>query len=171
MKNIKEYNLDELKQELISLGEKGYRAEQIFNWLYVKKIKSFDDMTNLSLELRENIHNHRKFTDSPHWQISEECLEQLENAFYFIEPDNLVHKYYHLFGYGSINLLNPIPYEKENRNSYKEEETIKETELCLGCCKMLHMRNRKRQCVREEFVCTGAFLFVRKEEQDNMVLA
>ena len=28
MKNIKEYNLDELKQELISLGEKGYRADQ-----------------------------------------------------------------------------------------------------------------------------------------------
>ena len=27
MKNIKEYNLDELKQELISVGEKGYRAE------------------------------------------------------------------------------------------------------------------------------------------------
>lgn len=55
MKNIKEYNLDELKQELISVGEKGYRAEQIFNWLYVEKVKSFDDMTNLSLELREKL--------------------------------------------------------------------------------------------------------------------
>ena len=57
MKNIKEYNLDELKQELISVGEKGYRAEQIFNWLYVEKVKSFDDMTNLSLELREKLKN------------------------------------------------------------------------------------------------------------------
>ena len=55
MKNIKEYNLDELKQELISVGEKGYRAEQIFNWLYVEKVKSFYDMTNLSLELREKL--------------------------------------------------------------------------------------------------------------------
>ncbi len=55
MKNIKEYNLDELKQELISLGEKGYRAEQIFNWIYVEKVKSFDDMTNISLELREKL--------------------------------------------------------------------------------------------------------------------
>ena len=55
MKNIKEYNLDELKQELISVGEKGYRAEQIFNWLYVEKVRSFDDMTNLSLELREKL--------------------------------------------------------------------------------------------------------------------
>ena len=55
MKNIKEYNKEELKQELISVGEKGYRAEQIFNWLYVEKVKSFDDMTNLSLELREKL--------------------------------------------------------------------------------------------------------------------
>ncbi len=55
MKNIKEYNLDELRQDLISLEEKGYRAEQIFNWIYVEKVKSFDDMTNLSLELRKKL--------------------------------------------------------------------------------------------------------------------
>ena len=55
MKNIKEYNLDDLKEELILIGEKPYRAEQIFNWLYKEKVKSFDDMTNLSLELREKL--------------------------------------------------------------------------------------------------------------------
>ncbi len=55
MKNIKEYNLDELKQELISLGEKPYRTEQIFNWLYIEKVKEFDEMANLSLELREKL--------------------------------------------------------------------------------------------------------------------
>ncbi len=55
MKNIKNYNLDELKQELISLGEKPYRAEQIFKWLYIDKVIEFDEMTNLSLELREKL--------------------------------------------------------------------------------------------------------------------
>ena len=55
MKNIKDYNLPELKNELESLGEKGYRAEQIFKWLYVDKVKSFDEMTNLSIELREKL--------------------------------------------------------------------------------------------------------------------
>lgn len=55
MKNIKNYNLDELKQELISLGEKAYRAEQIFNWIYLEKVKEFDEMTNISLELREKL--------------------------------------------------------------------------------------------------------------------
>ena len=55
MKNIKDYNLEELKEELKSIGEKPFRAEQIFKWLYQDKVKSFDDMTNLSLELREKL--------------------------------------------------------------------------------------------------------------------
>ena len=55
MKNIKDYNIEELKEEFIKLGEKAYRAEQVFKWLYVDKVSSFDDMTNLSKELREKL--------------------------------------------------------------------------------------------------------------------
>ena len=55
MKNIKDYNLDELQNELVNMGEKKFRAEQIFKWLYVEKVKSFDDMTNLSLGLRSKL--------------------------------------------------------------------------------------------------------------------
>ena len=55
MKNIKDYNLDELKEEMISIGEKPFRAEQIFKWIYVEKVDDFNDMTNLSLELREKL--------------------------------------------------------------------------------------------------------------------
>ena len=55
MKNIKDYNLEELKEELVAIGEKKYRAEQIFKWIYVDKVKEFDEMTNLSLELREKL--------------------------------------------------------------------------------------------------------------------
>ncbi len=55
MKNIKDYDLEALKEELVSIGEKSYRAEQIFKWIYVDKVKTFDEMTNLSLELREKL--------------------------------------------------------------------------------------------------------------------
>lgn len=55
MKNIKDYNLQDLEQEIIQIGEKKFRASQIFKWLYVEKVKSFDDMTDLSLELREKL--------------------------------------------------------------------------------------------------------------------
>lgn len=55
MKNIKDYNMDELKEELKNIGEKPFRAEQIFKWLYETRVSTFDEMTNLSLELREKL--------------------------------------------------------------------------------------------------------------------
>ena len=55
MKNIKNYNLPELKEEFVSIGEKPFRAEQVFKWIYEQNATSFDEMTNLSLELREKL--------------------------------------------------------------------------------------------------------------------
>ncbi len=55
MKNIKDYSLEELKQEFIRLGEKPFRAQQVFHWLYVENVTSFDEMTNLSFSLREKL--------------------------------------------------------------------------------------------------------------------
>lgn len=54
-KNIKDFNLDELKKEFENIAEKSYRALQVYEWIYKKKINSFDEMTNLSLDLREKL--------------------------------------------------------------------------------------------------------------------
>ena len=55
IKNIRDYDLEELKNELKELDEKPYRGEQIFSWLYKEKVCCFDDMTNLSLDLRQKL--------------------------------------------------------------------------------------------------------------------
>ena len=60
MKNIKDYNLDELKEEFVALGEKPFRAEQVFKWIYESNVTSFDEMTNLTLELREKLKENLK---------------------------------------------------------------------------------------------------------------
>ena len=54
-KDIKSYNLDELKQELANMGEKPFRAGQIYKWLHIEKVQSFDEMTNISKNLRETL--------------------------------------------------------------------------------------------------------------------
>jgi len=54
-KNIKDYCLEELKEEFKNINEKPYRAGQVYEWIYKKKINNFDEMTNLSLELREKL--------------------------------------------------------------------------------------------------------------------
>ncbi|MGN0691849.1 MAG: 23S rRNA (adenine(2503)-C(2))-methyltransferase RlmN [Oscillospiraceae bacterium] len=46
---------DELASEIEALGEKKFRAAQIFDWLHVKRAVSFDEMTNISLSLRTKL--------------------------------------------------------------------------------------------------------------------
>lgn len=46
---------EELADELEALGEKKFRAGQIFEWLHVKRAVSFDEMTNISLALRTKL--------------------------------------------------------------------------------------------------------------------
>lgn len=53
MKNLTHLTKDELLVELTALGEKPFRAKQIWNWIYARGVKSFDEMTNISKEMRE----------------------------------------------------------------------------------------------------------------------
>ena len=54
-KNIKDYNLEDLKNLFIEMDEKSFRAEQVFKWIYVENVNSFSEMTNLSKDLREKL--------------------------------------------------------------------------------------------------------------------
>ena len=55
MKDIKSLNLEQLTEELLSIGEKKFRAKQIYSWIHEKLVDSFDEMTNLSKNLREKL--------------------------------------------------------------------------------------------------------------------
>lgn len=53
--NIRARDLEQLKLELSELGEKAFRAKQVYEWLWKKNAHSFDEMTNLSNGLREQL--------------------------------------------------------------------------------------------------------------------
>lgn len=55
MKDIRSMTLEELTEELKSIGEKPFRAKQIFNWLHKKYVASIEDMTNISKDLRHKL--------------------------------------------------------------------------------------------------------------------
>lgn len=55
MNNIFEYSLHELETYLVENGYKKFAARQIFEWLYKKKVDSFDLMTNISKNLKEHL--------------------------------------------------------------------------------------------------------------------
>ncbi|MEG0277611.1 MAG: 23S rRNA (adenine(2503)-C(2))-methyltransferase RlmN, partial [Coprobacillus sp.] len=48
MKSIYGLDLKDLEEYFISIGEKKFRAKQLFDWLFVKRINDFDKITNIS---------------------------------------------------------------------------------------------------------------------------
>lgn len=78
MKSIYSIKREDLEEYFVSKGDKKFRATQVFEWLYRKKAKSFDEMTNLN----------------------KKTIEMLNSEFYFDtlklvkkQEDNLVKKY------------------------------------------------------------------------------
>jgi 23S rRNA (adenine2503-C2)-methyltransferase len=54
-KNIRHLSLSELEQYFATLNEKKFRANQVYEWIWLKQARSFEDMTNLSKELRTRL--------------------------------------------------------------------------------------------------------------------
>lgn len=52
-RDIRALSLDELKTVFIENGDQAFRAKQVYEWLWKKSARSFDEMTNLSKATRE----------------------------------------------------------------------------------------------------------------------
>ncbi|MCK5208885.1 MAG: 23S rRNA (adenine(2503)-C(2))-methyltransferase RlmN [Cyclobacteriaceae bacterium] len=57
IQDIRQLSLDQLISQISDFGEKPFRAKQIYEWLWKKSATDFDEMTNLSLSLRELLRN------------------------------------------------------------------------------------------------------------------
>lgn len=89
-KDICSYNYDELKEEMLAIGEKAFRSKQIYEWLHVKLADDFDEMTNLSKGLREKLKENyeiRKVKMIDH-QISK--VDPTEKFLFELEDGNMV---------------------------------------------------------------------------------
>lgn len=72
MKDIRTLSLDQLKDYFVTLGEKPFRAKQVYDWLWSKNLHSIDEMTNLSKTLRERI--------SEEYTINPVSVDQLQKS-------------------------------------------------------------------------------------------
>ena len=61
--DLKSMTLQEMQEYMESIGEKKFRAKQIYEWLHVKLVDHFDEMTNLSKAFREKLEQLCYITD------------------------------------------------------------------------------------------------------------
>ncbi len=54
-KNFYDLSLPEIESYLVGLGKQKFRAQQVFKWVYEKRVTDFDQMTNISQSFREEL--------------------------------------------------------------------------------------------------------------------
>ena len=101
-RDIKSMNLPELTEFVKELGEKPFRAKQLYQWMHVKLAPSLDDMTNLSKDFRERLKENAHYT-------SLETVEMFESGI------DGTRKY--LFGLGDGNIIESVLMRYKHGNS------------------------------------------------------
>ena len=100
--DIKTLNLEELTTFLVSIGEKPFRAKQLYEWLHQKLASSYDEMTNLSKALKEKLQKNAVLTSLT---VVEEKISKIDGT----------RKY--LFGLSDGNVIESVLMKYKHGNS------------------------------------------------------
>lgn len=97
--DIKSLDMEELSGIMEDMQEKPFRARQIYEWMHVKFARSFDEMTNLSKDLREKCQNRFSFTSLRTVKVLESKIDGTKKYLFALNDGNLIEsvwmKYHH----------------------------------------------------------------------------
>lgn len=101
MYDLRSLTLAELEEAVVAMGEAKFRAVQIFKWLHQKYADSFSEMTNVSLQLREQLQN--KFCITPVMLVEEtKSNENIVAKYLFSVPkNNIIESVFMKYSYGN----------------------------------------------------------------------
>lgn len=100
-KDIKSFTLTQLTDELTAMGEKAFRAKQMYEWMHVKLVRSFDEMTNLSKEIRERCKENYSFTALNAIEVQESKLDGTKKFLFELSDGNLVESVWMKYKHGN----------------------------------------------------------------------
>ena len=89
-KDIRAYTYEELQEEVKMLGEKAFRAKQVYEWLHQKQADSFDEMTNLSKNLRAKLEKEYEILAAEPVERQESALDKTNKFLFRLYDGNVV---------------------------------------------------------------------------------
>lgn len=97
--DIKSMTLEELQSHLVALGEKAFRAKQIYQWMHEKLAVGYEDMSNLSKDLRDKLQKENTFIKLNIAQVQESAIDGTRKYLFELPDGNVVEsvwmKYHH----------------------------------------------------------------------------
>ena len=99
--DIKSLPLPQLEQELTPLGEKPYRAKQLYQWMHTKLARTYEEMTNLPQALRDTLTQKYPYTVLESIQIQESKLDGTKKYLFRLPDDNLIESVWMKYRHGN----------------------------------------------------------------------
>lgn len=87
---IKSLSLVQLKNTMTEMGEKAFRAKQIYEWLHQKQAESFDEMSNLSTSLREKLKERCVLTTLKMLEVQTSKIDGTQKYLFALPDGNVV---------------------------------------------------------------------------------
>lgn len=82
--------LSELTEFMEQLGEKPFRAKQVYQWMHVKLARSFEEMTNISISLREKLEDNSVYTSLKPVQVLESGIDGTRKYLFALNDQNVI---------------------------------------------------------------------------------
>ena len=101
MKEIRSMTLQELTHDLVEEGEKQFRAKQIFAWLHARQAKSFDEMSDLSLALREKLKETYELVTLEQIQVLVSALDGTRKYLFRLPDGHLIESVFMKYRHGN----------------------------------------------------------------------
>lgn len=101
MQDIKSFTLEELKSEIEKLGEKPFRAKQLYQWMHQKLARSFDEMTNLPFSLREKCTREYEYTSIKEVKMQESAIDGTRKYLFELKDGSLVESVWMKYKHGN----------------------------------------------------------------------
>ena len=99
--DIKSLSFEELNNEIKDLGEKSFRAKQIYDWLHVKLVRSFDEMTNLSQDFRNKLKERYSLTALEIVRVQESKIDGTRKYLFKLADGNLIESVWMIYKHGN----------------------------------------------------------------------
>ena len=99
--DIKSLTKEELRTILDKMGEKKFRADQIYDWMHKKLVRSFDEMTNLSQPLREKLREEFEFTSLNIVEVQESKIDGTRKFLLELSDGNVVESVWMKYKHGN----------------------------------------------------------------------
>lgn len=100
-KDIKSMPLSVLTEELAAAGEKPFRAKQMYQWMHVKLAGGFEEMTDLSRNLREKCEREYEYTKLTVVEVQESKIDGTKKFLFGLADGNVVESVWMKYRHGN----------------------------------------------------------------------